>query len=145
MLPEELDWSLLEVGWDVCWAQCPVVERGLQFLLELLDVCPAVCVAEHAGQMLDGVGVMICSFVVGIGGVLWYPVRGPMGLRFRGYVLEVCVVSAEVGDRGGRQVCYALVYCLDLDLTFSVLVPVGFLFHDVKLDVGGKAAMGFPE
>ena len=68
-----------------------------------------------------------------------------MGLRFGGYVLEVCVVSAEVGQLEGRQVRSALVYCLDVDLTVSVLVPVGFLFHDVKLDVGGKAAEGFPE
>ena len=68
----------LEVGWGVCLAQCRVVEGDLQFLPELLDVCPAVCVAEHAGEMLDGVGVMVCSVVVGIGGVLWYPVRGLM-------------------------------------------------------------------
>ena len=39
----------------------------------------------------------------------------------------------------------ALVYCLVVDLTISVLVPVGLLFHDVELDVGGKAAKGFPE
>ena len=77
----------LEVGWDVCWAPWRVVEGELQFLLELLDVCPAVRVAEHAGEMLDGVEVMVCSVVGGIGGVLWYPVRGLMALRFRGYVL----------------------------------------------------------
>ena len=41
--------------------------------------------------------------------------------------------------------CCALVYCLVVDLTISVLVPVGLLFHDVELDVGGKAAKGFPE
>ena len=35
--------------------------------------------------------------------------------------------------------CCALVYCLVVDLTISVLVPVGLLFHDVELDVGGKA------
>ena len=145
MLPEELDASFQEVGWNVCWAQCRVVEGDLQFLLELLDVCPAVCVAEHADEMLDGVEVMVCSVVGGIGGVLWYPVRGPMGLRFGGYVLEVFVASAEVGDPDGRQVRCALVYCQVVNLTISVLVPVGFLFHDVKLDVGGKAAKGFPE
>ena len=39
----------------------------------------------------------------------------------------------------------ALVYCLDVDLTISVLVSVGLLFHDVELDVGGKDAKGFPE
>ena len=39
----------------------------------------------------------------------------------------------------------ALVYCLDVDLTISLLVPVGLLFHEVKLDVGGKAAEGFQE
>ena len=39
----------------------------------------------------------------------------------------------------------ALVYCLVVDLTISVLVSVGLLFHDVELDVGGKAAKGFPE
>ena len=60
----------LEVGWDVCWAQCRVVEGNLQFLLELPDVCPAVCVAEHEGEMLDGDGVMVCSVVGGIGGAL---------------------------------------------------------------------------
>ena len=135
----------MEVGWDVCWAQCQVVEGDLQFLLELLDVCPAVCVAEHAGEKLDWVGVMVCSVVGGIGSVLWYPVRGPMGLRFGGYVFEVCVVPAEVGDLEGWQMRCALVYCLVVDLTISVLVPVGFLFHDVELDVGGKAAKGFPE
>ena len=68
-----------------------------------------------------------------------------MGLRLGGYVLEVSVVSAEVGDLEGRQVRSALVYCLDVDLTIFLLVPVGFLFHDVKLDVGGKASGGFPE
>ena len=39
----------------------------------------------------------------------------------------------------------ALVYCLVVDLTISVLVPLGFLLHDVELNVGGKAAKGFPE
>ena len=51
--------------------------------------------------MLDGVGVVVCSVVGGIGGVLWYPVRGLMGLWYGGYVLEVCVVSAEVRDLEG--------------------------------------------
>ena len=41
--------------------------------------------------------------------------------------------------------CCALVYCLVVHLTISVLVSVGLLFHDVELDVGGKAAKGFPE
>ena len=122
-----------------------MVEGDLQFLIELLDVSPAVRVAEHAGQMLDGVGVVVYSVVGGIGGVLWYPVRGLMGLGFGGYVLEVCVVSAEVGDLESWQVRCALVYCLVVDLTISVLVPLGLLFHDVDLDVGGKAAKGFPE
>ena len=122
-----------------------MVEGGLQFLLELLDVCQAVCVAKHAGKMLDGVGVVVCSVVGGIGGVLWYPVRGLMGLWFGGYVLEVCVVWAKVGDLEGWQVRCALMYCLVVDLTISVLVPVGLLFHDVELDVGGKAAKGSPE
>ena len=101
--------------------------------------------ARHAGEMSDGVGVVVCSVVGGLGGVLWYPVRGLMELRFGGYVLEVCVVSAEVGDLEGWQVRCALVYCLVVDLTISVLVPVGLLFHDVELDVMGKAAKGFPE
>ena len=39
----------------------------------------------------------------------------------------------------------ALVYCLVVDLTISVFVSVGLLFHDVELDVGGKAAKGFPK
>ena len=39
----------------------------------------------------------------------------------------------------------ALVYCLVVDLTISILVSVGLLFHDVELDVVGKAAKGFPE
>ena len=34
--------------------------------------------------------------------------------------------------------CCALVYCLVVDLTISVLVSVGLLFHDVELDVGVK-------
>ena len=68
-----------------------------------------------------------------------------MGLRFGGYVFEVCVVSAEVGDPEGSQVRCALVYCLVVDLTISVWVPVGLLFHDAEFDVGGKAAKGFPE
>ena len=145
MLPEELDASFLEVGWDVCWAQCRSVEGDLQFLLELLDVCPAVRVAEHAGGMLDVAGIVVCSVVGGIGGVLWYPVRGLMGLRFGRYVLEVCVVSAEVGDLEGWQVRCALVYCLVVDLTISVMMPVQLLFHVVELDVGGEALKGFPE
>ena len=41
--------------------------------------------------------------------------------------------------------CCALVYCLAVDLTVSVLMSVGLLFHDVELDVGGKAAKSFPE
>ena len=105
----------------------------------------AVRVAEHAGEMLDGVGVVVCSVVGGIGGVLWYRVRGLMGLRFGWYVLEVCLVSAEVGDLEGWQVRCALVYRLVVDLTISVLVPVGLLFHDMELDVGGQAAKSFPE
>ena len=71
-------------------------------------------------------------------GVCW-------GSGFGGYVLEVCAVSAEVGDLEGWQVRCALVYCPVVDLTISVLVPVGLLFHDVELDVGGKAAKGCPE
>ena len=51
--------------------------------------------------MLDGVGVVVCSVVRGIGGVLWYPVWGLMGLGYGGYVLEVCVVAAEVRDPEG--------------------------------------------
>ena len=97
------------------------------------------------GRCAIGVGVMVGSVVGGIGGVLWYPERGPMGLRFGGYVLEVCVVLAEVGDLEGQQVRCALVYCLVVNLTISVLVRVGFLFHDVKFDIGGRAAKGFPE
>ena len=34
----------------------------------------------------------------------------------------------------------ALVYCLVVGLTISVLVSVALLFHDVELDVGGRAA-----
>ena len=75
-----------------------MVEGDLRSVLELLDVRPAVCVAEHAGEMLDGVGVVVCSVVGGIVGVLWYPVRGLMGLGYTGHVLEVCVVAAEVRD-----------------------------------------------
>ena len=56
---------------------------------------------EHAGEMLDGVWVVVCSVVGGIGGVLWYPVRDLMGLWYRGHVLEVCVVAAEVRDLEG--------------------------------------------
>ena len=79
-----------------------MLEGDLQSVLELLDVRPAICVAEHAGEMLDGVGVVVCSVVGGIGGVLWYPVGGLMGLGYAGYVLEVCVVSAEVRALEGR-------------------------------------------
>ena len=122
-----------------------MLEGDPQFLLELLDVCPAVCVAEHAGEILDGVGVVVCSVAGGIGGVLWYPVRDLMWLQFGGYVLEVCVVSAEVGDLEGWQVRCALVYCLVVGPTISVLVPVELLFHDMELDVEGRAAKGFPE
>ena len=38
-----------------------------------------------------------------------------------------------------------LVHCLEVDSTVPVLVPVGRRFHDVELDVGGKAAGGLPE
>ena len=78
-----------------------MVEGDLQSVLELLDVRPAVCVAEHAGEMLDGVGVVICSVLGGIEGVLWYPVRSLMALGYGGCVLEVCVVSAEDRDLEG--------------------------------------------
>ena len=60
-------------------------------------------------------------------------------------MLEVCVVSAEVGDLEGWQVRCALVYSLVVHFTLSVLVPVGFLFQDVKCEVGGKAAKNFSE
>ena len=49
-----------------------------------------------------GFGVVVCSVVGGKGGVLWYPVRGLMGLGYGGCVLQVCVVSAEVRDLEGR-------------------------------------------
>ena len=78
-----------------------MVEGDLQSVLELLDVRPAVCVAEHAGKMLDGVGVVVCSVVGEIGGALWYPVWGLMGLGYGGYESEVCVVLAEVRDLEG--------------------------------------------
>ena len=71
-----------------------------------------------------------------------------MGLQFGGYVFEVCVVSAEVGDLEGWQVLCALCFvrwCTASLSTLSLLVLVGFLFHDVKLNVGRKAAKGFPE
>ena len=55
------------------------------------------------------------------------------------------MVSVEVGHLEGQQVRSALVYCLDVDLAISILVPVGLLFRNVKLDVGGKAAEGLPE
>ena len=108
-------------------------------------MCAAVRGAEHGGEMVHGVGVVVCSVLGGIGGVLWYPGRGLMKLRFGGYVLEVCVVSTEFGDLEGWQVRCALVYCLVVHLMISILVPVGLLFHDVELDVRGKAAKGFPE
>ena len=78
-----------------------MVEGDLQSVLEFLDVRSAVCIAEHAGEMLDGVGVVVCSVVGGTGGVLWYPVRGLMGLVYGVYVLEVCVVLAKVRDLEG--------------------------------------------
>ena len=101
---------------------------------------PAVCVAEHAGEMLDGVGVVVRSVVGGIGGVLWYPVRGLMGLGYRGHVLEgVCGCGRGQGSGGlvGVLCAGVLPGCRPYH---SVLVPVGLLFHDVELDVGGKAA-----
>ena len=55
------------------------------------------------------------------------------------------MVLVQVGHLEGRQVRSALVYSLDVDLTIAPLVPVGLLFHDVKLDVGERAAEGFPE
>ena len=55
------------------------------------------------------------------------------------------MLSVEDRHLEGRQVRSALVYCLDVDPTFSVLVPVGLLFHDVKFDKGWKAVEGFPE
>ena len=88
---------------------------------------------------------LVCSVVGGIGGVLWHPVRGLMRLGYGEYVLEVCVVSAEVRDLEGWQVRCALVYCLVVVLTIAVLVPVGLLFEDVEFDIGWKAAKGFPE
>ena len=57
----------------------------------------------------------------------------------------MCVVSAAVRDLEAWRVCCVLVYCLVVDLSISVSVPVGLLFHDVELDVGGKASKGFPE
>ena len=55
------------------------------------------------------------------------------------------MVSAEVGHLEGQQVRSALLYCLDVDVTISLLVPPGLLFHGVKLDVEEKAVGGFPE
>ena len=78
-----------------------MAEGDLQSVLEPLDVRLAVCVAKHAGEMFDGVGVVVCSVAGGKGGALWYPVRGLIGLGYGGYVLEVCVVLAEVRDLEG--------------------------------------------
>ena len=78
-----------------------MVEGDLQSVLELLDVRPAVCVAEHAGEMLDGVGVVVRSVVGGIGGVLWYPVPGSDGARVQGArVGGVCGCGRGQGSGG---------------------------------------------
>ena len=61
-----------------------MVEGDFQCLLELLNVCSAVQVAEYPGQELDWVGVVVGSVVRGIGGVFWYPVRGLMGFWLGG-------------------------------------------------------------
>ena len=113
LLPEELDAPFLEVGWDVCWAQCRVVEGDLQFLLKLLDVCSAVCVTNYVGQMLDGVGVMVCSVVKSVGGVLWYPVLGLMGLRFLGVCVGgLCGFGRGRGPGGsGGVLCAGVLPC----------------------------------
>ena len=55
-----------------------MVEGDFQCLLNFLDVCSAVHVAEYPGEVLDGVGVVVNPVVCAIGGVLWYPVRGLM-------------------------------------------------------------------
>ena len=59
LLSEELDASLLQAGWEACWAERSVVEGDFQCLLEFLDVCSAVRVAEYPGKVLDGVGVVV--------------------------------------------------------------------------------------
>ena len=71
--------------------------RGdFQFLLVLLDVRSAVPVAEFSVEMLDGVGVVVGSVVRDMGGIFWHPIRGLMGFRLGGYMLEVCVVAVQV-------------------------------------------------
>ena len=55
----------------------------------------------QASQLQERSTTMQRLHVGGIGGVLWYPVRGLMGLGYRGHVLEVCVVAAEVRDLEG--------------------------------------------
>ena len=55
------------------------------------------------------------------------------------------MVAVQVWHLEGRQVRGALVYCLDVDLTVPILVPVGLLLHDLELDIGGEAAEGFPK
>ena len=55
------------------------------------------------------------------------------------------MVLAGVRHLEGGRVRSVLVYCLDVDLSVSVLVPVGLLSDNVKLDVGGKAVGGFSE
>ena len=48
--------------------------------------CALGCsVAEHPGEVLDGVGVVVGVVVWGTGGILWpYPVRGQIGFWLRG-------------------------------------------------------------
>ena len=122
-----------------------MVQEDFQFLLEFLDVCSAVRVAEYPRKVLDGAGVVVGSVVCGIGGVPWYPVWGLVEFWLGGWVLEMCKVAVLVCHLERQQVHGALMHCLDVDLTVPVLVPVGLLCHDLELDVGGEAMEGFPE
>ena len=64
-------------------------------------MCARLSASPSTRRDVGRVGVVVRSVVGGIGGVLWYPVRGLMGLGYRGHVLEVCVVAAEVRDLEG--------------------------------------------
>ena len=63
LFSEELDASLLRVGRDACWAERCVVQGDLLCLLELLDVRPAVRVAEEPGEPLNRPVLVVGSVV----------------------------------------------------------------------------------
>ena len=59
LLSAELDASLLQVGRGACRPERWVIQGDIQSLLELMELCCTVCVADNPGEVLYVVSVVV--------------------------------------------------------------------------------------